>query len=68
MCMYKRTNIEIDISLVKEAMQLTRQKTIKDVVNYSLQEVIKQNKKKDLLNLKGKIKWEGNLDEMRAND
>lgn len=68
MCMYKRTNIEIDISLVKEAMQLTRQKTIKDVVNYSLQEVIKQNKKKELLNLKGKIKWEGNLDEMRAND
>jgi Arc/MetJ family transcription regulator len=66
--MYKRTNIEIDISLVKEAMQLTRQKTIKDVVNYSLQEVIKQNKKKELLNLKGKIKWEGNLDEMRAND
>ncbi|MBE0653496.1 MAG: type II toxin-antitoxin system VapB family antitoxin [Bacteroidales bacterium] len=63
--MYKRTNIEIDPDLVKEAMELTDLPTIKSVVQYSLKELIKQKKRKRLLSLKGKVKWEGNLDEMR---
>lgn len=63
--MYKRTNIEIDPDLVKEAMELTDLPTIKSVVQYSLEELIKQKKRKRLLSLKGKVKWEGNLDEMR---
>ena len=44
--MYKRTNIELDIDLVKKAMEFTNQSTIKDVVHYSLKEVIKMNKPK----------------------
>ena len=64
--MHKRTNIEIDIDLLKKAMELTHIKTIKDVVHYSLREVIKMNKRKELLKFKGKVNWEGNLDEMRA--
>jgi len=34
--MYKRTNIEIDTVLLKEAMSLTDLKTIKEVVHYAL--------------------------------
>lgn len=65
--MYKRTNIELDVNLVNEAMEVTHFKTVKELVNHSLSELIKYNKRKELLKLKGKIKWEGNLDEIRSN-
>ena len=64
--MHKRTNIELDVDLIKLAMQLTNLTTIKDVVHYSLKEVIKMSKRKELLKLKGKVDWDGDLDEMRA--
>ncbi len=63
--MYKRTNIEIDLNLVKEVMEKYRLKTIKEAVNFSLERTIESKKRKNLLQLKGKVKWEGNLDEMR---
>lgn len=64
--MHKRTNIELDIDLVKKAMELTNMSTIKDVVHHSLNEVIKMNKRGEMLHFKGNVKWEGNLDDMRA--
>jgi len=64
--MHKRTNIEIDIDLIKEAMQLTELRTIKDVVHHSLRELIKLEKRKKLLKLKGKVTWEGDLNDMRS--
>jgi len=63
--MYKRTNIEIDLNLVKEVMEKYQLKTIKEAVNFSLERTIESKKRKNLLQLKGKVKWEGNLDEMR---
>jgi Arc/MetJ family transcription regulator len=63
--MYKRTNIEIDMNLVKEVMEKYRIKTIKEAVHFSLEKIIESKKRKDLLKMKGKINWEGNLDEMR---
>jgi Arc/MetJ family transcription regulator len=65
--MYKRTNIELDVDLVKKAMEVSHIDTIKEVVNYSLKELIKLNKRKELLKLKGMVLWEGNLNEMRSN-
>ena len=64
--MHKRTNIELDVDLVNKAMQITHLTTIKDVVHYSLSEVIRLNKRKELLKLRGKVDWEGDLNEMRA--
>lgn len=64
--MYKRTNIELDTDLVKEAMRLTKLSTIKDVVHHSLEEVIKGLKRRKMLEFRGKVKWEGDLDEMRS--
>ena len=64
--MYKRTNIELDIDLIKEAMKITQLKTIKDVVHHSLEEIIKLNKRKKILKFKGKINWEGDLNQMRS--
>ena len=64
--MYKRTNIELEANLISEAMKLTGIKTIKDVVHHSLREMIRLEKRKKLLGFKGKVNWEGNLDEMRS--
>ena len=63
-----RTNIEIDDKLLVEVMKIFNLSTKKDAVNFALDEVVKFNKRKLLLSLRGKIKWEGNLDEMRTYD
>ena len=64
--MHKRTNIELDIDLINKAMELTHLSTIKDVVHHALREIIKANKRKKLLALKGKVEWEGDIDQMRS--
>ena len=64
--MHKRTNIELDVDLINEAMELTKMKTIKEVVHHSLREMIRLEKRKRMLGLKGKVNWDGNLDEMRS--
>ncbi len=66
--MYKRTNIELDVDLVTRAMEVSQISTIREVVHHSLRELIKSDKRKDILKLKGKIKWEGNLNEMRSHE
>lgn len=61
-----RTNIELDDKIVKEAIKLTHARTKKDVVNYALEELVKKLRRKKILELEGKVKWEGNLNEMRT--
>ena len=61
-----RTNIELDDKIVKEAIKLTHAKTKKEVVNYALEELVKKLRRKKILELEGKVKWEGNLNEMRS--
>jgi Arc/MetJ family transcription regulator len=60
-----RTNIELDEKIVAEALRLTRKKTKKEVVNFALEELVRKIKRKKILGLEGKVKWTGNLDEMR---
>ena len=61
-----RTNINIDDGLLKEGLKLTHLKTKKELVNYALGDLIKKIKRKGILKYEGKIKWEGDLDEMRG--
>lgn len=63
-----RTNIDIDDKLLKEAMKYTKLSTKKDVVNFVLDDYVRLQKRKLLLSLRGKVKWEGNLNEMRTYD
>jgi len=60
-----RTNIELDEKLVKEAMRLTCKKTKKELVNYALEELVKRFRRKKILEIEGKVRWSGDLDEMR---
>lgn len=60
-----RTNIELDEELVSEAMKLTHLKTKKALVDYALKELVRKVKRRNLLQFEGKVKWEGNLYEIR---
>jgi Arc/MetJ family transcription regulator len=57
-----RTNIEIDDELMEEAFRIANVKTKKELVHLALQEFIKAKKKKDLLELSGKIKFHEGYD------
>lgn len=61
-----RTNIVLDNTLVKRAMKLTGNKTKRGVVNEALKELIRIRGQAAIRELRGKIQWEGNLDEMRG--
>jgi Arc/MetJ family transcription regulator len=61
-----RTNIVLDDKLVKEAMKLSGQKTKKDVVDMALRELVLYHKRQEIRQFRGKLHWEGNLDEMRS--
>lgn len=60
-----RTNIEIDEELMNEILNKTDLKTKKEVVDKALREFLRKIKLHELSDLRGKITWEGNLDEMR---
>ena len=60
-----RTNVELDEKLVSEAMKITRIDTKKQLLNFALGELVRKAKRKKILKLEGKVKWVGNLDEMR---
>ncbi|MBY5958085.1 type II toxin-antitoxin system VapB family antitoxin [Membranicola marinus] len=61
-----RTNIDIDDDLLNEILKKTNYKTKKAAVNAALEEYVRKLKLKELANLKGKVKWEGDLDAMRS--
>ncbi len=61
-----RTNIDINDELLQEAMEYSQAKTKKAVVELALQEYIRMARRKDLLNMFGKVEWEGDLNEMRT--
>ena len=61
-----RTNIEIDDNLMADALKATGLSTKKETVELGLKTLIKLNKQASIRALRGKLKWEGNLEEMRA--
>jgi Arc/MetJ family transcription regulator len=64
----RHTNIELDEGLVAEAQKLTGIPTMKALVDHALRELVRKNRLKAMTRHFGKVRWEGNLDEMRAMD
>lgn len=60
-----RTNIDLDDGLVKEGLRVFECKTKKALIHLALKELLKTEKRKEILKLRGKLKWEGDLEEMR---
>ena len=61
-----RTNIVIDDKLMSDALKATGFKTKKEAVEEGLKLLIKKNKQREIRKLRGKLKWEGDLEEMRG--
>lgn len=62
-----RTNIVIDDTLMKEAIKLTGAKTKKEAVELGLKMLVRIKNQEKIKAYKGKLKWEGDLDDMRSN-
>jgi Arc/MetJ family transcription regulator len=60
-----RTNIDIDDNLMEEAQRLSGLKTKRAVIDAALRMFVRVKHQTDILSLAGKVRWEGNLDEMR---
>ena len=63
-----RTNIDIDDELMADAMEATGAKTKREAVEISLRKTVRLHRQKRILDLFGKIDWEGDLDAMRRDD
>ena len=61
-----RTNIVIDDELIEQAMKVTGLHTKKAVVEAGLQLLIQVKAQTGVRRLRGKVKWQGNLDELRS--
>ena len=60
-----RTNVELDEKLVKEGMRLFKKRTKKELIHFALSELIRREKAKGILELEGKVRWDGDLRKMR---
>lgn len=60
-----RTNIEIDDELMEEALKVGGFKTKKQAVEEGLRLIVRTRRQGRIRRLRGKLKWEGSLDEMR---
>jgi Arc/MetJ family transcription regulator len=61
-----RTNIVIDDDLMNDAIRLTGAKTKREAVELALKSLIEIKKQEQLKKFRGKLKWVGNLDDMRT--
>ena len=60
-----RTNIEIDDRLMQQAMRHSGAHTKKAVVEAGLRLLVKTHSQTALRQLRGKVQWEGDLNESR---
>jgi len=56
-----RTNVVLDDTLVADCQKVTGIKTRRALVHHALQELLRHERQKKVLELKGKIQWEGDL-------
>jgi len=60
-----RTNVVIDDTLMNNARKISGLKTKKETIEEALKLLITQGKQAQIRSLRGKLKWEGDLEAMR---
>jgi Arc/MetJ family transcription regulator len=60
-----RTNIVIDDDLIDRARALTGIKTKREVIHEALRTLIQLKEQAEVRSLRGKLQWEGDLNELR---
>lgn len=60
-----RTNIEIDDAVLQEAQALTGTRTKRETVDLALRELVSRHRRIGVLDLRGRVHWDGDLNESR---
>ena len=60
-----RTNIDLDEKLVRKGLSIFKCKSKRELVHLALNELLKSRKRKEILKLRGQVKWEADLEELR---
>ena len=61
-----RTNVVLDEDLISKCLEITGIKTRRALIDHALRELLRHKRQKRILELKGKIDWEGDLDSWRS--
>ena len=56
-----RTDIEIDDELMREVQCLTGLRTKREAVDFALREVVARHRRLGILDLRGRVHWQGDL-------
>ena len=60
-----RTTLNIDDQALQAAMKLSGGRTKTEVINEALRRFVRAKKRRRLLELRGEVEWEGDLDDLR---
>ena len=60
-----QTTVILDDKLVAQCLKATGFKTRRALIDHALQELLRHERQKKILSLKGAVSWEGDLDEWR---
>lgn len=60
-----RTNVVLDEVLVEECRQVTGIPTQRSLIDHALRELLRHGRQKKVLELKGRIAWQGDLQAWR---
>lgn len=63
-----RTTLNIDDAALAGAMKTARGKTKTAVINDALREYARRRRIRRLLEFRGRVRWEGNLDDLRRRE
>ena len=61
-----RTNIVIDDKLMREALRETGLRTKREAVEQGLRTLLRLHRQARIRRLRGKLKWQGDLDALRS--
>jgi Arc/MetJ family transcription regulator len=61
-----RTTVDLDAAAVTAAMKLAPGQTKTAVINEALREYARRRRIRKLLKFEGKLRWEGDLDQLRT--
>ena len=62
---FMRTNIVIDDELMQQVLKLTGLKTKREAVEQGLKILLRLKRQEKIRQYRGKLQWEGDLDQMR---
>jgi len=60
-----RTTLNIDDDALQAAMSFAQGRTKTEVINEALRRFVRAKRRRQLLQLQGKVEWEGDIDALR---